>query len=59
MKNNFKINSVIKVKLNNERFWVKVKQINSKSITCTCLNNLILNKYKYGDEIKIKPKDII
>jgi len=51
--------SIIKIRLNGERFFVKVNRITKSYISGTCLNNLIINNYKYGDKLTFKRKDII
>jgi hypothetical protein len=53
------IGSIIKIRLNGERFFVKVNRITKSYISGTCLNNLIINDYKYGDKLTFKRKDII
>ena len=53
------IGSIIKIRLNGERFFVKVNRITKSYISGTCLNNLTINDYKYGDKLTFKRKDII
>ena len=53
------IGSIIKIRLNGERFFVKVNRITKSYISGTCLNNLIINNYKYGDKLTFKRKYII
>jgi hypothetical protein len=55
----FAVGSIIKIRLNGERFFVKVNRITKSYISGTCLNNLIMNNYKYGDKLTFKRKDII
>ena len=59
MLDNPKVGSTIKIRLNGERFFVKVNRITKSYISGTCLNNLIMNNYKYGDKLTFKRKDII
>jgi len=49
----------IKIRRNGERFWVKVVKVLKYGIIGTCLNDLLMNKYKYGDAIKFKLNDIV
>ena len=51
--------SVIKIRQNGERFWVKVKRISNRGLAGVCLNTLIMNDYKVGDPIKFKLSDIV
>ena len=53
------IGSIIKIRLIGERFFVKVNRITKSYISGTCLNNLIINNYKYEDKLTFKRKDII
>ena len=54
-----KIGSIIKIRRNGERFWVKVVRVLKNEIAGTCLNNLLMNDFKYGSIIKFKLKDIV
>ena len=54
-----KVGSKIKIRRNGERFWVKVVKVLRYGMKGTCLNNLLMNKYKYGDTIKFKVHDIV
>ena len=49
----------IKIRRNGERFWVKVVKVLKYGIIGTCLNDLLMNTYKYGDAIKFKLNDIV
>ena len=49
----------IKIRRNGERFWVKVVKVLKSGIIGTCLNDLLMNTYKYGDAIKFKLNDIV
>ena len=51
--------SVIKIRRNGERFWVKVKKISNRGLVGVCLNTLIMNDYNVGDPIKFKLSDIV
>ena len=51
--------SVIKIRRNGERFWVKVKRISNRGLVDVCLNTLIMNDYKVGDPIKFKLSYIV
>ena len=51
--------NIIKIRRNGERFWVKVVKVLKYGIIGTCLNNLLMNNYKYGDIMKFKTRDIV
>ena len=59
MFNRPKVGSKIKIRQNGERFWVKVVKVLKYGMIGICLNNLLMNKYKYGDTIKFKVHDIV
>ena len=54
-----KVGSKLKIRRNGERFWVKVVKVLKYGLIGVCLNNLLMNKYKYGDTIKFKVHDIV
>jgi uncharacterized protein YegJ (DUF2314 family) len=49
----------IKIRRNGERFWVKVIKVSKCGIKGICLNDLLMNNFKYGDNITFKIKDIV
>lgn len=51
--------SVIKIRQNGERFWVRVKKISNRGLVGVCLNTLVMNNYSVGDPIRFKTVDII
>jgi len=51
--------SVIKIRQNGERFWVRVKKISNRGLVGVCLNTLVMSNYSVGDSISFKLTDII
>jgi hypothetical protein len=50
----------IKIVRNGEGFWVRVRNFNKTNgfYHGTVLNNLFMNKYKYGDRIRFKKSEV-